>query len=142
MSNMFFIAGHLGSDPEVRVTPSNVKVTSFRVAVNSRKGQTEQTIWVRVTIWGTQFEKMIPHFKKGSSIMVWGELRKPEIYTDREGKPQVTLEMWASQISFSPFGRSEKSGESAAHPPAAAPFGQTPDTSKPSGQTFDDEVPF
>ena|SRR3990167_532238 len=107
--NQMFIAGNLGADPEVRFTTSGQKVTTLRVAAKIRK---EETIWWRVTIWGEQFDKIMPYFKKGSSIMVFGELNKPEIYTDKEGKPQVSMNITASNVLFSPFGRSDGAGSS------------------------------
>lgn len=102
--NQITIAGRLGNDPDVRFTSSGLKVTSFRVATNSRKAGKEETIWYKVTIWGDQFEKMIPHIKKGTGLIITGELGKPEIYNDREGRPQISLNVTAFQISFSPFG--------------------------------------
>ena len=42
------VAGHLGSDPEVRFTPSNVKVTSFCVATNIKRGAKEKTVWWKI----------------------------------------------------------------------------------------------
>lgn len=99
------IAGHLGADPEVRFTSGGQKVTTLRVATNSRKAGKEETIWWRVTVWGDQFDKLMPYFKKGSSIMVTGEMHKPEIFQDREGKSQISMNMTAYHLSFSPFGR-------------------------------------
>lgn len=104
--NQITIAGHLGADPEVRFTSSGQKVTTLRVAARVRR---DETIWWKVTIWGEQFDKMIPYFKKGSPIIVIGELNKPEIFTDREGKPQVSMSITALNLQFSPFGRPENS---------------------------------
>ena len=98
------VAGHLGVDPETRFTSSGLKVTTFRVGCRSRK---EDTIWWRVTIWGDQFDKMLPYFKKGSAIIVHGEISKPEIYNDKEGKPQVSMQIIASHIAFNPFGKKD-----------------------------------
>lgn len=103
--NQTTIAGHLGSDPEVRFTSSGQKVTTLRVAARARRSGKDETIWWKVTIWGEQFDKMIPYFKKGSPIIVMGELNKPEIFTDREGRPQVSMSITALNIMFSPFGR-------------------------------------
>jgi single-strand DNA-binding protein len=114
--NYTHIAGHLGADPETRFTPSGQKVTTLRVACRSRK---DDTIWYKVTIWGDQFDKLLTYCKKGSAIVVMGELMKPEIYTDREGKPQISLQMVAYHIGFSPFGKGkagESTGASAAAP--------------------------
>ena len=106
------IFGRLGVDPEIRFTSGGQKVTTLRVATNSRKGAKEETIWWRVTVWGENFEKMISFLKKGSALIVVGELSKPEIFTDKEGKPQVSLNITASNLMFSPFGRSDKSDSS------------------------------
>jgi single-strand DNA-binding protein len=119
--NHIMVAGHLGSDPETRFTATNQKVTSFRVASNTKKGANMETTWWKVTIWGTQFDNMIKYLKKGSPIMVMGELSKPEIFTDKEGRPQISLNINAQSLSFSPFGRTDKpagslQGESPASP--------------------------
>jgi len=105
--NHILIAGHLGADPETRFTSSGQKVTTLRIASNTRKGGKDETVWWKVTIWGDQFDKILPYFKKGSSIIVTGELAKPEIFTDKEGHPQVSLNVTAHSISFSPFGKSD-----------------------------------
>ena len=106
--NQLTIMGHLGADPEVRFTSSGQKVTTLRVAENQRRGGKDETLWWRITIWGEQFDKMISYLKKGSSVIVTGEMSKPEIYNDRDGKPQISLNMTAYHVAFSPFGRSEK----------------------------------
>lgn len=105
------IAGHLGADPEVRFTAGGQKVTTLRVATNTRKSGKDETVWWRVTIWGERFDKMMPYLKKGSAIIVIGEMSKPEIYTDKEGRPQVSLDLTAEMIRFSPFGRTDRSGQ-------------------------------
>ena len=103
--NQITIMGHLGSDPEVRFTPSGQKVTTLRVA---GRGKKDETLWWRITIWGEQFDKIMPYFKKGSAIIVHGMMQKPEIYTNREGQPQTSLNVVAHHITFPPFGRKEE----------------------------------
>lgn len=112
------IAGHLGDDVEERVTPSGQKVATLRMAVNTRRGGKDETVWWRITIWGDRFGKMFPYLKKGSGVIVTGRMHAPQIYTDRAGHAQVALEMTAEMIDFSPFGRSGKAQEtsSAAYP--------------------------
>ncbi|CDZ80511.1 Helix-destabilizing protein [Candidatus Rubidus massiliensis] len=107
--NIVQIAGHLGADPETRVTPSGQKVTTFRMAVNGKKGGSEYTVWWRVTVWGDN--RLLPYLKKGSAVIVIGDMSKPEIYTDKEGRPQVSLEITAEIIRFSPFGRNDRQEE-------------------------------
>ena len=102
------IAGHLGADPETRFTPSGQKVTNLRVATNIRRGGKEKTVWWRVTLWGDRFDRMLPYLKKGSAIFVMGTMNAPELYPDREGNTQVSLEITAEYIGFNPFGQKER----------------------------------
>jgi len=106
--NFLHLGGHLGADPEIRYTSNGKKVTVLRLATKTRKGNSDETMWWRVTIWGDQYDNMVPYFKKGSPLLVFGEMSKPEIYTDKNGQPQISLGITASSISFSPFGRGEK----------------------------------
>lgn len=105
------VAGHLGKDPETRFTPSGQKVTNLTLAVNQRKGKEENTTWVKITIWGDRFDKMLPYMKKGSGVIVTGKMNPPSSYTDKEGRTQISLEIVAEMIEFSPFGRTEKINE-------------------------------
>lgn len=105
------IAGHLGKDPETRFTPSGQKVTTFTVATNHRKGKEDITIWVRVTVWGDRLDKIMPYLKKGSAVIVTGRMNPPSSYTDKEGRTQISLEITAEMVEFSPFGKSDRPAE-------------------------------
>ncbi|MCH9613931.1 MAG: Single-stranded DNA-binding protein [Chlamydiia bacterium] len=146
--NHIMIAGHLGSDPETRFTSGGQKVTSFRVACNSRRGGKDDTMWVRVTVWGEQFDRLMPYLKKGSAVMVHGELHKPEIYNSRDGTPQVSIDMTASQINFSPFGKGDRSNGQQQQTQNAAPSHDMASVTPAQGMTSEpapfseDEIPF
>jgi single-strand DNA-binding protein len=157
--NFIHIAGNLGADPEVRFTSTGKKVTTLRVATKSRKAKNDETIWWRATIWGEQYDKMVSFLKKGSAVIVHGEIHKPEIFNDREGKPNISLEITVSHIEFSPFGKpgGSQANQEGQHAAPAAPFGAAHSESTPNpyagagakagipqgkGETFDDEVPF
>ena len=149
--NTMHLAGNLGADPEVRFTPNGNKVTTLRLAARARRSGNDETIWWRVTVWGDQFDKLIAHLKKGSSVMVIGDMHKPDIYTAKDGTPQVSLNMTAYNISFSPFGRSDRSPEEGqsssgsqqtqehhAQPAMSTPVqGSAPESSYP-----EDDLPF
>lgn len=138
--NQATIAGHLGSDPEVKFTPSNRKVTTLRVAARARKGGKDETIWWRVTIWGEQFDKMMAYFKKGSPIIVQGEMDL-EIFTNREGKSQISAGITAHNIMFSPFGRTDQAGQTTDSQPKEENIHAKPLL---SNEPFDaeEEIPF
>ncbi len=145
--NQTTIAGHLGNDPEVRFTSSNKKVTTFRVAARARKSaKGEETIWWRVTIWGDLFDQMIPYFKKGSAIIVVGEMNKPEIFTDRDGKAQISLSLTAHNLQFNPFGKGDGAGvshETAQPEPSFATVGEPARGQvKSTSMAIEEELPF
>lgn len=155
------VAGHLGQDPEIRHTPTGQKVTSIRVATNIKRGTKEKTVWWKVTLWGDRFDKKVPYLKKGSPILAIGEMGIPEIYTDKDGNPQMSLEVIADNIFFNPFGgrgdkpqegmegesapqgaRSTKSyPQSATSQPSASPFGMKHGIGS-SDVITDDDLPF
>ena len=104
--NKIIIIGHLGKDPETRFTSSGEKVTTFSVATNKRRGEQNETIWYRVTIWGDRFDKMMTYLKKGSIVFVSGELGLNK-WTDASGKEKTSLEVTADSIHFLPSSRSD-----------------------------------
>ncbi len=107
------IAGFLGADPEERSTSGGKKVVSLRVATKVRQGGKDETVWWRVNIWGDRFEKMMPYLRKGTAVIILGEMSKPEIYVDKSGVHQMSLTLQADIIKFSPFGKpGSKNGES------------------------------
>jgi len=142
------IAGHLGQDPEVRFTPSGQKVTSIRVATNIRRSNKEKTVWWKVTMWGDRFDKRLAYLKKGSAVMVWGEMGFPDTYQDKEGNQQTSFEVIAEHISFSPFGGKDRqqgadAGEGDAEEQPQNRFGgQKPQAVAAVGSSSEDDVPF
>lgn len=111
--NKLTIAGHLGSDPETRHTANGLKVTSFNVAVNVRRQNKDETIWYRVAVWGDRFDKMLQYLKKGSAVIVSGDLYPTIWHGKNQGdQPRLNLEISADSISFSPFGKpAEREGQ-------------------------------
>lgn len=106
--NIVEIAGFLGADAEERFTATGKRVVSLRVATKTRHGGNDETIWWKVNIWGDRFDKMLPYLKKGSSVIIIGEMSKPEIYTAKDGSPQISMSMTAEIIKFSPFGKPDR----------------------------------
>ncbi len=97
------IIGNLGSDPEMRYTPSNRAVTQFNVAVNqSTKNQqtgewVEETDWFRVSVWGDRAERMAETLRKGNKVFVEGRF-KTRTFEGRDGQTRTALEITADSI--------------------------------------------
>ena len=122
------VAGHIGKDPETRYTPAGLKVTTFSVATNIKRSQKEKTVWWKITCFGDRFDKKIAYLKKGSAVIVSGEMGIPDIWTDKSGTPQTNFEIVADIIQFNPFGRADReggapAGEQQDAQPSAVPAG-------------------
>ncbi len=146
------IAGFLGADPEERFTATGKRVISLRIATRVRQGGRDETVWWRVSIWGDRFDKMLPYLKKGSSVIVIGEMGKPETYVAKDGTTQVSMNLTADILKFSPFGKPENSGgasgQQAARTPETQQFAQEPQQFAAYGASTEqdnfsgDDLPF
>jgi single-strand DNA-binding protein len=130
------IVGNLGSDPEMRYTPSGQAVTNFRVATNRKwvgnDGKPmEETTWFRVSVWGKQAETCNQYLSKGRLVLCEGRL-KPEIniWNDQNGNARASYELNAFEVKFLGGGRGDSNG------------GATPAESGVEPGLTEDEIPF
>jgi single-strand DNA-binding protein len=146
--NKAIVIGNLGSDPEVRFTPSGQAVANFRIATNEswtdKNGQKqERTEWHRIVAWGKLGERCGEYLAKGRQCYVEGRLQTRE-WTDKEGKKNYTTEIVATNVQFlggrdgAAPGRSKpQNGEEEVGPP---PPGME-EPAAPQGGAEDD-IPF
>jgi len=148
MSNVFSFTGTIGRDAEVRSTPSGQTVLNVTVANNVGFGDRQQTIWIRVALWGRRAEGSFPSYlKKGQQVFVSGELSQNE-YQAQDGTTKTSLELNASILDLVGGKRTEPA--QVAQPqqnyrqPAAAPQQQAPQQAQTSYAQNDnyDDVPF
>ena len=87
--NKVILVGNLGSDPELRYTPSGVAVANFSIATSDRwtdkegKPQ-ERTEWHRIVAWRKLAEIAGEYLKKGKQVYVEGKLQTRS-WEDKEG---------------------------------------------------------
>lgn len=103
MYQQIIIIGNVGRDPELSYTPQGVAVAKFTVAVNKVTGKgderKEKTTWFRVSAWRERAETANQYLRKGSKVMVIGEV-EVNAYIDKQGAAQATLELTASEFKF------------------------------------------
>ena len=104
------LVGNLGRDPEMRYTPAGQAVCNMPVATNRRYTksdgeQIEETVWFRVTAWGSQAENCHKYLRKGRQVMVEGrivgdEFGNPKIWNKADGSPAASFEVNAQMVRF------------------------------------------
>ena len=154
MLNVAAIMGRLVADPELRHTPSDVAVTTFRVAVDrsyQKSGTERQADFIDVVAWRGTAEFVCKYFQKGSMIAVTGSIQTRN-YEDKQGNKRTAFEIVASDVSFcgsrresGGTGSSYDAGESAPQKPAFSE--PAPAYSSGSSEDFeellgDDDLPF
>ena len=101
------IIGNLGNDPETKMLPSGQRIITFSIATSSKKKGEETSTWWSVTIWDKKFDPMLPHIKKGTLLLIVGDLAPPKTYTDKNGQIKVNLSVSADIIRFLPGKKKE-----------------------------------
>ena len=102
--NKVIILGHLGSDPELRYTPSGAAVANFNVATNERwpdkEGNfQEHTEWHRIVCWRKLAEIAGEYLKKGRQVYIEGKLRTRN-WEDQNGVKRYQTEIIASNMQM------------------------------------------
>ncbi len=101
--NKAAMIGRLGTDPEMRHTPSGTPVTNFRLAVSrrARAGEGEQpreeTDWFTVVTWQRLAEIVGQHLRKGSRVYVEGRLQTRS-WEGQDGQRRYATEIIASDL--------------------------------------------
>ena len=88
--NKVMLIGNIGSEPEVRVTPSGARVAKVSLATNrsfqDRTGQQqERTDWHRLTFFGRLVDIVEQYVKKGDRLYVEGRIEYSQTQDDQGG---------------------------------------------------------
>ena len=94
------LMGFIGKDPEEKTTATGKRLVTFSLAVKIGK---ELTQWYSCNFWGDRiefFKGVMPHLKKGSHILLLGDLNIPTIYTNQSGESIVNMSVSPLSINF------------------------------------------
>lgn len=97
--------GNIGSDPELKFLDSGRAVCSFSIAntprVKDRDGNWAdgETMWIRITCWGTLAEGAAEFLTKGSKVFVSGPMKQTTFQT-KNGESRVGLEVTADDLNL------------------------------------------
>lgn len=102
--NMVMIAGNLTRDPIFRETSSNTPVVNFNLAANRKYKDSndkwqEDVCYVGVVAWSKLAESCKNRIRKGSAVLVEGELQS-RISKTSDGKTRQIIEIKAKRIQF------------------------------------------
>ncbi|MBC8524516.1 MAG: single-stranded DNA-binding protein [Chlorobium phaeobacteroides] len=152
--NKAMLIGHLGTDPEMRVTPSGQSVVNFTLATNesfkdSGGNLQERTEWHRIVAWGKLAEICNQYLKKGRQVYVEGRLQTRSWEDNKTGEKKYTTEIICSDMQMLGSGRDQGGqgydNSTSYQQPASRKqsFGNNnPEESAPGSETEKDDLPF
>ena len=99
--NKVILIGRLTADPELKQTGNGTAVTSFTIAVDRKhnKDSEKKADFINIVAWRQSAEFICKYFRKGSAIIVLGELQTRS-WDDSNGKKHYSTEVVASEVSF------------------------------------------
>jgi single-strand DNA-binding protein len=132
--NKVMIIGNLGSDPEMRFTPSGSPVTTFRVAVNrvfkSPEGEyKDETEWFSIVTWMRLAETCNQYLTKGQKVYCEGRLHTRS-WEGQDGQKRYRTEVVADKVIFLDKRSVIAAGE------------EKPDDLEPGGEIEPSDLPF
>ena len=100
--NQAILAGRLTADPELKTTQSGISVTQFTVAVSRPKRKDDNTDtadFISCVAWKERAELVTKYFRKGSAIMVVGQIQT-RTWTDNNNQKRYATEILVDNIRF------------------------------------------
>jgi single-strand DNA-binding protein len=102
--NKVIIVGNLVRDPELRYTSGGVPVVNFKIASNKRYKDNlgmykEDVCYVGVVAWQNLAQSCSEYLRKGSAVLVEGELRS-RIKENEDGSKRNYVEIKAFHVQF------------------------------------------
>lgn len=142
--NKVLLMGNLTRDPDVRTTPSGVKIAKLGLAVNRRyrtreDENREETTFVDIDAFGNQAEIIERYCQKGSPLFVEGRLRLDQ-WESNTGEKRSKLTVVMENFQFLGSSQGATHTDSGSSSEAASPSRQ--DSSSGTDTIEDDNVPF
>jgi single-strand DNA-binding protein len=122
--------GNVGHTPKVKTLDSGRTVASFSIAVNSKRGDKETTLWINVSAWEKLAEVAGTYIKSGQQVFVQGEI-SVRTYKNDDGEVKASTELTARQLVL--LGKKDENGGS-------GPVAQG--SANKAGGTEDDDLDF
>ncbi len=98
------VEGYLVKDPEVKRINNDIPLCTFVVGSSKRfqrknGNQVDQTLFLEISTWRKMAEICGKYLKKGSRVLVSGNLRK-DVWEDKEGRKQSKTYLEGREVNF------------------------------------------
>lgn len=109
--NKVILMGNLGQDAEERFTGGGKAYCTFSIATTKKFKGEEETQWHSCVMWGK--EKLHPYLKKGTKLLVEGELTHRSWEQDGQRRYKTEVTVWSVEFGGGGQQRNVSRGEPA-----------------------------
>jgi single-strand DNA-binding protein len=142
MINSVTLVGRMAGDAELRYTPNNQAVATFRLAVNrnfkSQNGEREAD-FINCVIWRQQAENLANWAKKGALIGITGRIQTRN-YENQQGQRVYVTEVVAEQFQLLESRKDREAGQSQGY--SQPDFSRQAAANTSPMDISDDDLPF
>lgn len=107
------IAGRVWRDAELKQTKAGKTYASFSVAVDCGKdsnGEKRPSVWFDCTLWERRAEALAPHIRKGSFVVVSGDVDARAYIPKEGGEPKAVMGIRVAEFTFGGGGDEQRAG--------------------------------
>jgi single-strand DNA-binding protein len=145
--NKVMLIGNVGSDPEIRMTPSGSKVAKVSLATNrtfqDRSGQQqERTEWHRLTFFARLADIVEQWVNKGDRLYVEGRIEYSQTQDDQGGTRYWTDIVVNEMVMLGATSGGTSEGGFRGGPPSGGGDSTAGADAGPSTSDADDDLPF
>lgn len=138
--NSCTIYGRLGQDAVLSSTSSGTQMLKFSVANNTGFGDNQKTNWFKCVLWGKRGESLAQYMKKGTAVVVTGEVTLNTWQGKDDGVERSELSINVRDVTLAGGGKKEEGGGAA---PAKAESKGGGSSKLGNAISFDDDdIPF
>jgi single-strand DNA-binding protein len=141
--NRVILMGRLGAEPELKMTPSGVAITTLRLATIDGYGDKQKTSWHQVKAFNKLAELCNQYLAKGRQVLLEGRISYNSY--EKEGKTAYFTEIIADKIEFVGSAPKDESKSSAQDDSGNIATDKFPTFEKEVQPTFDysgEDIPF
>ncbi len=151
------LVGNLTRDAQLKYTPSGYPISTFGIAINTRKKNGDQWVdeanFFDIELFGKSAESLNQYLTKGKMVGVEGELRQDR--WEQDGQSRSKVKIVANKVNLLGGGSREGSYQAGGapsqgnsgwrdQPDRPAPRGRpgTGESAPPETDDFSDDIPF
>lgn len=132
------LIGHLCRENDIKYSQSGMAILKNAIAVTKKSKDKEKTMFLDITVFGKTAELVNTYCKKGSAILVEGELELEQWDDKQTGAKRSKHSLNVNNVQF----MDSRGGKGKSSDPEPMGVGEKRSTNRPADEMDDSAIPF